>query len=396
MRYIIVGGERVKNAQTGERAVRWTMRLTDGPEQLMGKSIALGWSEGRTEADRAVAEQAAKETLRELCRKHNLPLPLNFPSGGDMTLADLAPLYLGACATRGSDRNGRNAGAIKKWIIPFFGDRPLQSLRPQDGDAWVKWYREQLIRKGKHGEPGRPMAIGTLDRDRRVLRALMNYAVDSEYLTKNPFRKLRTPKGLERKRPIMLEELIALGPHMTRQLKAATLAGLMIVQRQEIIYDIHREHIVKYPSGYVVNLRSARSWTKLNVETMPLNRIAMAALAWENPTPISGRIFHTWGSANSLSKEFTKAVKRCRIKHAVYHDLRHTAATALQNARFNPMAIEKLLGHSLGGVIGRYQHGWDELYREAADILEQTYLPLAQAWGFGVAGVAKVSEVSSQ
>jgi integrase len=390
MRYTLLGERRVKHQATGQTAYRWTMVLIDPPNDISelwdGRKYTLGWTEGKTDKDRMEADKVAKEHIYALRQKYNI----GADPGVALTFSDLVPMYLANCATRGSDKKGRNKGAIEKWMIPFFKDRPLEQLKPQDGDAWVKWYREQLSKKGK------PLSVGSLDRDRRILRTLINYAVDCEYMTKNPFRKLKTPKGKERKRPLSVDELIVLGPHMTRQLKAATLAGIMIMQRQEIIYDICREHIVRYPSGYVVNLRESHTETKLNVETMPLNRISLAALSWENPAPISGRIFHTWRDPNGLSKEFSKAVKRARIPHAVYHDLRHTAGTALQKAKFNPLAIEKLLGHSLGGVIGRYQHGWDDEYREAVDILEKAYKPVAEAYGFSLAGLADVSQVSKQ
>ena len=52
-----------------------------------------------------------------------------------------------------------------------------------------------------------------------------------------------------------------------------------------------------------------------------------------------------------------------------FHDLRHTFATWLLEARVVYIVIEKLLGHRLPGTGDLYIHDWDARLREAVSRL---------------------------
>ncbi len=57
-----------------------------------------------------------------------------------------------------------------------------------------------------------------------------------------------------------------------------------------------------------------------------------------------------------------------------FHDLRHTAATWLGEARVEYATIEKLLGHRLPGMGEQYIHDWKTKLRAAVTALEQTVM----------------------
>jgi hypothetical protein len=54
------------------------------------------------------------------------------------------------------------------------------------------------------------------------------------------------------------------------------------------------------------------------------------------------------------------------------------------------------VGHELGGVFGKYMHGWPLRYREAVTKLENHYVRLGQAMGLRVIDVSNVSKATSE
>lgn len=303
--------------------------------------------------------------------------------GDDVLFRTIVPLYKLRVSAKGADRSGRNESIIKHHLLDYFGDKRIKELRVGDGDAYV----------GMRLSAG--ASKGTVLRECNVLSAIMNYAVDAEYLTKNPFEKISRPAGEERDRVASLDELTAIAKVSTPQLNAAIMLALTTLQREEKIWEIERQHVANYGSGYILNISKPRTPRKSNVRQMPLCRLAMAAINWDAVPNLSGRIFHSWSTPSHMSQEFTKACKRAKVHDLTYHDLRHTGATTLQNLGVDPMTIEKMLGHTLGKVLGRYQHGWLDRYVEAVKLLDDSYASLGVSMGLRVIDVSNMSKASN-
>src|SRR5205823_6172715 len=89
----------------------------------------------------------------------------------------------------------RNLSALRLHIVPFFGHRLLRSLRKEDGVDYIAHRRQQGA------------AEGTIEREWAALMAVLNSAVDNEYLDRNRLRSIPSPRGDRRERPATGEEL---------------------------------------------------------------------------------------------------------------------------------------------------------------------------------------------
>ena len=83
-------------------------------------------------------------------------------------------------------------------------------------------------------------------------------------------------------------------------------------------------------------------------------------LVWcqENGRPMDGR--RAW-------REWSALLARAGVRHATFHEARHTTATLLLEAGTPTEVISAILGHSEAVTTGRYMHVTDTLARAALE-----------------------------
>jgi site-specific recombinase XerD len=72
---------------------------------------------------------------------------------------------------------------------------------------------------------------------------------------------------------------------------------------------------------------------------------------------------------HELQYYFKRAVKRAKIAHCRFHDLRHTFATRLAQSGVDIYKVSKLLGHKDIKTTQRYAHHCPESLRDGVNIL---------------------------
>jgi len=273
-----------------------------------------------------------------------------------LTFAQFVPKYLERLNGKGLAALDRPRTILTRHLVPFFGIRPLQSLKLEDGVAYIAHRRAQMA------------ADGTIRRECGVLLGLLNYAVANEDLDKNRLLALDLPVGAQRTRVAKPWELYRIyhlsPPAVQRMMMMALLTGL----REAKIIAIDQEWIIARTDGeWLIPVQGSR--LKRVPEELPLSPLASSFLRGTLPR-IGGRFFGQWRDAGSFKHRWVEACARAGVQDLHFHDLRHTAATWLCEAGVEYATTEKLLGHRLPGMGEQYMHNWKPKLRAAVTTLE--------------------------
>ncbi|MDI3467449.1 MAG: hypothetical protein OJF50_006270 [Nitrospira sp.] len=328
------------------------------------KSVLTYWYKGRryrpTLGYNLTADQEREAALRLIHHIHDLAgRPV---SANTITFSDFIPTYL----QRMELRKRLTTEWCRKYVItphltPHFGSLRLRDIRLLHGEAYIAKRRAEGA------------ADGTIERECVVLSAIMNLAVQHEYLDRNRLRSMPVPKGHRRERILTLDELPLLYSKANPQLRRAITVALNTGLRESKIVELDQSFIVQREDGPWLTLPKPRSPFKGNPDRLPLNRQATEALTLGVTYLHGRRIFDNFKDGQALGKAFAKLVKRCGLADLHFHDLRHTFATALENLDVGERTIDLLMGHKIAETGERYRHGGpgrDRKLREAVAKLE--------------------------
>lgn len=299
-------------------------------------------------------DQEHEAMVQMLAAIHSQVRPDAMTTG--LTFAQFVPKYLDLLNGKALAALDRPRTILTRHLVPFFGIRPLQSLKLEDGVAYIAHRRAKMA------------ADGTIRRECGVLLGLLNYAVANEDLDKNRLLALDLPAGAQRTRVAKPSELYRIyqisTPAVQRMMMLALLTGL----REAKIIAIDQEWIIERADGeWLIPVQGSR--LKRVPEELPLSPLASSILRGTLPR-IGGRFFSQWRDAGSFKHRWTEACARAGVQDLHFHDLRHTAATWLCEAGVEYATTEKLLGHRLPGMGEQYMHNWKPKLRTAVTTLE--------------------------
>ncbi len=286
----------------------------------------------------------------------------------EVTFEDFAPIYLKHLKIKHQVAAKRNDSALRCHLTPWFGSLTLRSIRMDHGIAYIEHRRKEKA------------AEGTIERECAVLSALLNSAVDYEYLDRNRLRKLPAPQYQKRKRVASLDEIQALEGTVSKttnkrdkearrhvNLLAAIALNTGVREAKIVLMDY--ADLKKQDDGWWW-YPPAGSRIKGVPEMVPLNRKAVGAIKAAGPWSIQGRVFPRWKDANSFKHLWLRMLELVKIKDLHFHDLRHTFATWLQDLDVPYEVRQILLGHRVQGTTFDYSHGGKSALRRAVTLLE--------------------------
>ncbi len=362
-------GNRIKPAWIKTRATKRTGLAFDLYYRWKGQRYRplLGFDLTPEEAEERAAAMIQKIQHGMQSSPMSPPTKTTPPPTGPH-LQDVIQLYWDSFVIKGRVDAVRPQQIITLHLLPFFGSRPIKSLTSSDGLAYIK---HRLAEKAQ---------AGTIHREWNVLMRLLNLAVRYDQLDRNRLEGTDLPQAARRERTAEIDEIVSLastpGRHVAELMRVVWIA-LHTGLRQGKIFAIRREWIRKHQDGFWLHLPPSKSHLKGTPKTIPLNRIAVAALEEATPSLNDSRVFRHWENARAFKNYWTDHSVRAKILGLHFHDLRHTFTTVLQGLGIDYEVRQALLGHKMPGVTATYSHGgpeWDKKLRTAVTKLEKAFV----------------------
>jgi integrase len=278
-------------------------------------------------------------------------------------------------------------GAMTNHVFPYLGGRKIGSLRRVDIEDW----RARLRDEGR--------STGTIHLAYRVLRRVLQAAVEWELIPRNPAAGMRL-KGTDRQGAVemrvldpdeigrLTEAVAGIKPRYRALISFMAYTGLRIGEAAALRIenlDLLRREVRVVSSVSVVNGHTHVGPTKTGfnrVVTLPKLVVSELERHLEEYPPQNGLVFGGPKDAHLSRHNFSgrvwqPALKRANLGQVRIHDLRHTAVSLAIRAGANAREIQARAGHSsITVTMNTYGHLMPGAERDVADRLDR----LAQSW----------------
>jgi integrase len=228
----------------------------------------------------------------------------------------------------------------------------------------------------------------------RLLRSLLNVAVDDDVLTSNPckVKKAGTPKAARPSRALTLTEVQRLAATMAGDDRTARYSALVLVlalgglrfgeatalRRSDVLQhgaQVRVERSVRYVGGEWL-VRPPK--TEKGLRTVALPAKVASALADHLDTYVADSpdalVFGTstggYLARSNWGQTFRRAVEACALPPVRTHELRHTGATLAAATGATTAELMSRMGHASPTAALIYQHAVDERDGEIARALD--------------------------
>lgn len=274
-------------------------------------------------------------------------------------------------------------------IEPVLGSKVLDQIEPDDVRRWYSrlsdGLRASLAESGRNGS-------ATVARSYRLLRAILQTAVDDDILARNPCRIPGAGDARSPERPVLsAQEIGRLADEVPASYRAFVLvAGFTGLRAGEIAalrlsdLDLRRGSAVLR-----VNRRFYRVAGALTVDTpkseacartLPLpafvaDELRAHLVEFRPDAGPSDLVFVTSGGRDVLdgySQVVRRALDRIGRTDARAHDLRHSALTSAAEHGATLATLMQMAGHSTPDAAQRYQHATLEHSRRVAAAVDQS------------------------
>jgi integrase len=282
-------------------------------------------------------------------------------SAGNVTVADYAQEWLGRQVRRPATEQA-HANYLRH-VIPYFGDRRLRDVRPSEVQEWVRQRSGVLS----------PSTLGNVY---RFVAALFSTAVTDRLVPVSPCVGVKLPKTPDVEvRPFEPSQVAAIADAIDPRYRALVIAGAALGMRQGELLGLTVDRVdwlrrtvrcdrqmVSVPGRepFLAPVKTPRS-----VRTLPAPQVALDALAAHLAAcgPGDDGLIFTVRTGHAISRSvagrtWRDAVKRAGFEGAVFHQLRHTAASLLIGRGLSVPAVARYLGHRPAVCLRTYAHMW--------------------------------------
>lgn len=235
-------------------------------------------------------------------------------------------------------------------LLKFFGQALIDTITPED----IERYRRR--RKDYTSErTGRKLKPATINRELAALKALFNFFVKQDLITRNPVSRVQLQaENNEQMRVLSFEEENLYLAACSQPLRDVAIMMLETGMRPEEVYRIHRKN-VHIEKGYIFNphgkTKAARRKITLTGRAIDMLKGRIEAGSYLFP--------HKDDPEQPMIKAnhaHYGALKRSGLDHFRLYDLRHTFATRFIEAGGDLVTLAAILGHSKIQMVMRYAH----------------------------------------
>lgn len=267
-------------------------------------------------------------------------------------------------------------GLLRLHIAPTFGEKLLAEITSRH----VRQWHTKLL----EGGPG----TSTVAKAYRLLRGILNTAVEDDLIKKNPCRIKNA--GVERpeERPVLtVSEVFALADVVPRRFRALVLLATFGSMRWGEIAALRRHNLdlkartVKIEAS-VLEMRTrklvtGRPKSDAGARVVTLPEIIISDLAWHlqrfSEPEHDGLVFVGEKGAqlrrSNFTKVWAKALKDAELPQIHVHDLRHTGNTLAAMTGASLKELMTRMGHSSTKAAMIYLHTAKDRDRAIADAL---------------------------
>lgn len=277
------------------------------------------------------------------------------PMGANVTMAALSREWLESNPAKRQSTRARDESALRVHVLPILGDRKIGSLTPGDIRALVT---DWSLR----------MAPRTVRRTYGTVRALLNYAVETDLVLRSPCRGIRLP-AVEPGAGRIVEprDLIRLADSMPEEFAPMVWLGAVLGLRWgEVVglrvgrVDLLRRTVTVAEQvtrgmggvGFVSPPKSAAGHRTLTIPVALANLLSayLAQRGLTGAEPDAFLFANTDGGpldySNWRRRVWLPAVENAELTRLGFHDLRRTNATAMVLDGVDVKTAQARLGHS--------------------------------------------------
>lgn len=259
-------------------------------------------------------------------------------------------------------------GYILPTLTDHFGHKPVRSIKPGDLENFKQ---KRLDSVTMHG---RMRSIASVNRELSILRTVLNYAVQNDWLLKNPFTScqgiIAIAAEVERDRVLSFEEearLLAVCAGPRKHIKALLICALDTAMRRGEMFKMTWKD-VNYTTGEIyIPQTNTKTEEARTVGITPRLREELKML-WElSPQDLSSPVF---GVGDSIKTAWKTACRLANIKNFRFHDCRHTATTRMISSGSPHTEVMKITGHTQIKTFLRYLNITPETAKTVASRLD--------------------------
>jgi integrase len=256
------------------------------------------------------------------------------------------------------------SGHVGRYLTPALGTKKLADVTPADLQAlYAQMHRDQF-------------APATIRLTHAVAHAAFEWAVDMDYLVRNPADRAHPPSKTRTPRPTLDADQARYLLHAVAGDELEPLWWLLLTTGIRIGEALRLEWAAISLPRRTVQVRAAK--TPRGRRLVPLctptverlraheGRLAAAGSSYVFARP-DGR---PWSDTTIRAQRWYPLLDRLNLPRVHLHDLRHTCATLLLELGVHPRIVAEILGHSgIGITMDIYSHVSEAISAQAVEAL---------------------------
>jgi integrase len=237
-------------------------------------------------------------------------------------------------------------------LLPYFERKPIRNIKTSDIEGYKQSRLKTITLRGSM------MKVATINRELSLLRTMLNFALQNEWIIKNPF---ILSKGIisisaevERDRILSFDEekrLLAVCYGRRVHLKAVLICALDTAMRRGEIFKMKWEDVNFELNKIHIPQTNTKTEDARIVGITPRLRNELESL-WEVSSKDKSML--VFGITNTIKTSFTSACKEANILDFRFHDCRHTATTRMIASGSPHTEVMKITGHTQLKTFLRY------------------------------------------
>lgn len=278
-----------------------------------------------------------------------------------LTFLDLAKHYnqhrlVPATYSDGIKVSGRRSlipvRSVLKHLEEYFGSKRIRSIKAVDIEAY------KHIRLAVPTPQGRPRKISSVNRELELLRAMLNYAVQNEWLTRNPFSLIKgvISKAAESRRDRVLsfeeeQRLLDACVGRRKHIRSLLICALDTAMRRGEIFKMRWTDVRFDTNEIFIPQTNTKTEDARTVGMTSRLRSELENLWDVSPRSLNDAVF---GITTTIKTAFKSLCDEAGVCDFRFHDCRHTATTRMISAGCSHSEVMKITGHSQMKTFLRY------------------------------------------